>query len=268
MTAKKNILLSKNEALIESWKLRSDYKNYDKSNGSLYNSWRSKIYNSKSKNIGFPKEWKSFDVFNEQIGKDWSKGKLLVRIDLSKPYSVDNCHWVEKGQENINKSIRLDFKGENKFLFEWCVLFKLNYNGVVQRFHKGKNYTAEQILFGKKNADKRKAVCSKTMDEQHIKNKASKMMSSYRNSDLKKGLEFNISRDFLIDTFKKNCVYCESKVNIGLDRINNSIGHIESNCVPCCYRCNVTRLDNFTFDEMILIGKTIKKIDYDRNKKS
>lgn len=38
----------------------------------------------------------------------------------------------------------------------------------------------------------------------------------------------------------------------------------EGNVVPCCYECNLTRRDRFTFDEMILLGKKIREIKDDR----
>lgn len=36
------------------------------------------------------------------------------------------------------------------------------------------------------------------------------------------------------------------------------------NVVPCCYVCNCARNNNFSFDEMKILGKTIKKIMEDR----
>lgn len=51
---------------------------------------------------------------------------------------------------------------------------------------------------------------------------------------------------------------------IGCDRIDNSKGHTYDNVVPCCYVCNCARNNNFSFDEMKILGKTIKKIMEDR----
>lgn len=38
----------------------------------------------------------------------------------------------------------------------------------------------------------------------------------------------------------------------------------KANVVPCCYVCNCARNNNFSFDEMKILGKTIKKIMEDR----
>jgi len=59
------------------------------------------------------------------------------------------------------------------------------------------------------------------------------------------------------------CYYCGYPSN-GVDRIDNSIGHIMTNCIPCCHTCNVARMDNFSHEEMIILGKTIREIKLKR----
>lgn len=266
MTKKKYPNLTKSEALSLSWKNRKEYKGYDKAKGSMYNSWRSKIYTEKGKTIGFPDKWKTFDGFIEDMGYGWRQGSVLRRIDNTKPYSKQNCVWDIKGSENLNRSIKLEYKGETKYLFEWSEIFNLNLNGVVQRYHKSKNYTKEEILFGKIKKSTRKVKDVKELgNDREVRAKLSKMLSSYKNQDLKRNREFNLDRKFLLEIIQKECVYCSSKNKIGVDRMDNNIGHLKSNCVPCCYRCNITRSDNFSFEEMKIIGRTIKLIDKKRN---
>lgn len=64
MTKKKDPNLSRSEALSLSWKNRKNYKGYDRSKGSKYNSWRSIVNTKKGREIGFPDEWKSYDKFD------------------------------------------------------------------------------------------------------------------------------------------------------------------------------------------------------------
>lgn len=49
------------------------------------------------------------------------------------------------------------------------------------------------------------------------------------------------------------CFYCGSSIEYekgcGLDRLDNSKGYELSNVVPCCYRCNTGRSNNFTPEE-------------------
>jgi len=40
-----------------------------------------------------------------------------------------------------------------------------------------------------------------------------------------------------------------------LDRLNNSIGYIKENCVVCCFKCNWSKSDHFTYEQWKSIGK-------------
>lgn len=62
------------------------------------------------------------------------------------------------------------------------------------------------------------------------------------------------------------CYYCGDTHRLGLDRIDNSKGHTKDNVVICCYDCNVARSNNFSYEEMLILGKTIRKIKSKRNK--
>lgn len=50
-----------------------------------------------------------------------------------------------------------------------------------------------------------------------------------------------------------------------IDRKDNKIGYIIDNMVLCCFRCNSTKSDFFTFEEMLKIGKKIIKPKYKYN---
>ena len=91
------------------------------------------------------------------------------------------------------------------------------------------------------------------------KGKSIHLANAYRKEDKKKGRDCDISANDILNVYNSNCVYCGYKAT-GFDRLDNSIGHIKSNCVPCCKECNVARMDNFTHEEMFLIGATIRKI--------
>lgn len=80
--------------------------------------------------------------------------------------------------------------------------------------------------------------------------------STYRTGAKKKGLEFSICLNFFIDMIKKPCTYCGVVGAMGIDRIDSNIGYIETNCAPCCSKCNYMKLD-YTFNEF---KEHIKKI--------
>ena len=46
----------------------------------------------------------------------------------------------------------------------------------------------------------------------------------------------------------------------------DSKGHTKDNVVPCCYDCNCARNDNFSHEEMVILGKTISEIKSKRSK--
>ena len=69
----------------------------------------------------------------------------------------------------------------------------------------------------------------------------------------------------VLELILKPCVHCgTTELPIGLDRIDNSLPHIKGNVAPSCAPCNFARGDRFTFDEMQIIGKVIRKIFKDR----
>lgn len=77
----------------------------------------------------------------------------------------------------------------------------------------------------------------------------------------------DISATRLLDLIQAPCTYCGDEFEIKtLDRVNNALGHAESNCIIACLTCNETRHDNFTCEEMLEIGKTIRTIKILRSK--
>ena len=95
--------------------------------------------------------------------------------------------------------------------------------------------------------------------------RATSLICAYRKVDRKKGQICDLDREFMIsEIFNKNCVYCNSDKNIGCDRIDNKLGHLKINVVPCCKICNTTRMNNFSHEEMFLLGDVIKKINKNR----
>jgi hypothetical protein len=71
--------------------------------------------------------------------------------------------------------------------------------------------------------------------------------------------------DFTIEEFiammkDSHCVYCGDTENLGLDRVDNSLGHSRGNVVVCCNLCNMTKGNRFTFDEFRILGEKINEI--------
>lgn len=78
-----------------------------------------------------------------------------------------------------------------------------------------------------------------------IRNAISKHVSNART----RGLAFELTKEDVEELIFKNCFYCGSSPEllyydrtnikfIGIDRVNNRLGYIKGNCVPCCIICN------------------------------
>jgi hypothetical protein len=78
----------------------------------------------------------------------------------------------------------------------------------------------------------------------------------------------DLTVDEVIELISQPCVHCgTTDINRGLDRIDNNLAHIKGNVAPSCAPCNFARGDRFTFEEMKIIGKTIRQVILDRKRK-
>jgi hypothetical protein len=244
----------------------------------MYNTHRAVCYTKKGKEIGYPIEWQSYLSFRDIMSDGFFEGAVLVRIDKNQPYSKENCQWMEKGSESLSNLSVLTYNGVTKTILEWCAELGLNYNGVRQRKFRGRNYTPEEILFGKKAGINRPCVDFSELSYAQRRAKASKMVSAYKCRDIKRGrLDENniplnyVDIDYIVThIFGSSCTYCGDNKRVGCDRIDNTKSHTKDNCVPCCRGCNTTRNNVYTHEEMKLLGETISKIkrirDNDDNK--
>jgi hypothetical protein len=234
----------------------------------LYNIWRSFKHTKKGLGIGNSKEWDKFKNFYSDMKHSYQKGLRLGRLDKTKPVSKENCMWMTDSELAFSRSdqLILEYKGKTKLLKEWASIYGLPYNAVKQRFQKGKNHNPHEILFGKLRKTKGKITDIKELTYQEQKNKISKMLSAYKATDKRKGSLCNYTKDWLLtNIFEKPCTYCNSNFKIGCDRIDNTKGHTIENTIPACYTCNTLRQNEFSVEEMKLIGKLVRKIKDSRN---
>lgn len=77
-----------------------------------------------------------------------------------------------------------------------------------------------------------------------------------------KGLIVTLSYlEFLEFTKIGSCIYCNTEVQwvkhgkkaikYNLDRKINSLGYTKDNCVVCCWKCNSTKSNHYTYEEFI-----------------
>jgi len=138
-------------------------------------------------------------------------------------------------------------------------------------------------IFGNslRRADTKSCGCLKIETNQRNPGQSglSDVYSNYKKNARIRNLEFSITKLEFSEISKKNCYYCggqPSNTNIvhydrpkqsqdhekyiynGLDRIDNNLGYILSNIVPCCKKCNFMKW-NLNSDEFIT---HIRKISY------
>lgn len=102
------------------------------------------------------------------------------------------------------------------------------------------------------------------------------------NCGSRRGLEFGLSLDEFKNLIYQKCSYCGREPSIrlrrrnnkannsdfflanGVDRVNNLLGYIKGNVVPCCSFCNMAKFD-FSAEEFL---SNIQKISDFQKKKS
>jgi|WetSurMetagenome_2_1015567.scaffolds.fasta_scaffold132721_3 hypothetical protein len=92
-------------------------------------------------------------------------------------------------------------------------------------------------------------------DKERDRNVGRRFLKSKR-SAIKRKLEWLITENEFQELSYKDCYYCNNKLEnrkystgAALDRIDNSIGYIISNVLPCCATCNYLRGDIMTVQE-------------------
>lgn len=70
-------------------------------------------------------------------------------------------------------------------------------------------------------------------------------------------IEFSLTIE-QYNSLPKECYYCGTKEDIGVDRLNSDLGYTQENCVPCCPKCNYTKREILTPEEMLEAIKSLK----------
>lgn len=93
---------------------------------------------------------------------------------------------------------------------------------------------------------------------QAIKNR---VLRRYKRAALLRGYEFKLSKEYFESLLMKDCYYCGSKprpydedksyyngleplCRNGIDRVDNTLGYVDTNVVTCCSKCNTAKMDN------------------------
>lgn len=97
------------------------------------------------------------------------------------------------------------------------------------------------------------------------RNRRNSAWSSASRADRKKGLATCSKEEFYKVLDVVICFYCGFSGPIGVDRMDNTRGHVLGNMVPCCGLCNAIKSNVFTVDEMIIFGLSVRFVRLRRN---
>ena len=74
---------------------------------------------------------------------------------------------------------------------------------------------------------------------------------------------WTVTFDEYVELRSKSCDYCGfplPRTGTALDRLDYRRGYTLDNVVPCCTDCNLARNANFTYEEMKVLGRCIRRI--------
>lgn len=91
------------------------------------------------------------------------------------------------------------------------------------------------------------SICrSDTSDLSYSKREKTSYYSGYRESAYKRRLPFCSDKELITSFMNKRCAYCgrlPKEKPTGIDRIDPNLGYEDGNMVPCCFECNISKLD-------------------------
>ena len=202
------------------------------------------------------------------ILENCSKCKLSKKIYVRSSMLCRKCRTIESDKTREAKGCMECGK--------LCSLSKGRCHACYER-----NRRSKLIEEAKNNPEKAEALRQmyrrdylKNKDRGHYKT-LSRRVSSSLNAFRTRDPETDLDEKWFIDNIvDKNCHYCGisdletkeiTKQFLHVDKKIPSIGYKKSNCVPACKACNTAKLDLWSYEEALEIGKVIRDL-YNKRK--
>ena len=88
---------------------------------------------------------------------------------------------------------------------------------------------------------------------------AKRILKDCRQNDKTRSMICGLDLLFVQTEIQKACFYCgEAEYRRSLDRIDNSLGHLKSNVVTACVRCNLTRT-TMPYEAWLIVAKGMRE---------
>lgn len=130
---------------------KTKYGNYNKRIYSIWNCMKSRCYREKDieyqnyggRGIKICDEWKNnFILFhNWALDNGYDENLTIDRIDVNGNYEPNNCRWITKRENNLNRRgiILVDFGGKKICLKDYCKITNICYDTALRKHKKGIN---------------------------------------------------------------------------------------------------------------------------------
>jgi len=155
--------------------------------------------------------------------RDKEHRNALARLAERKPERVaKKKEWEEKNYDKVSK--------------KWMDYRQRKINNNLDEYLKNGAERAKK--WRENNPEKTKII------NENKKNSITENYKIYQRSANHKNLDFSINQEEYESLVKKSCYYCgiiQERGFNGIDRLNQSIGYIQDNCVSCCKMCNFTK---------------------------
>lgn len=95
--------------------------------------------------IAYDPRWESFDAFLDDMGAP-PQGASLDRINNDGPYSVINCRWATRREQNANRrnTLIIEHAGRRQTLGDWSRETGVRYMTLLSRLNRG--WPVERVL--------------------------------------------------------------------------------------------------------------------------
>lgn len=100
-----------------------------------YNVWRCLKKRCGKTGVTICEEWGSFERFLADMGNRPYPEASLVRLDLSKGFAADNCHWANRTERENNKGNNrlLTYNGKTQSIAMWAEEIGIDYKTLWHR---------------------------------------------------------------------------------------------------------------------------------------
>lgn len=128
----------------------------------------------------------------------------------------------------------------------------------TDRLNSDENYRVRHKEWAQESARKHQAKRKADRLSKDPEVLAAILFEDYRTNDRKKNRDNDLTMEFICEAIKQPCSYCDdTECKMTLDRCDNSVGHLQANVVPCCYRCNISR-GNMPYNAWMEIAPAMK----------